>query len=374
MKRTLNIISILLFAILLSGCSSEGKAASPEVTEGPVLPTLSAVEVVSSETAAAPQVEAATEIPAAATTAPPPVEIVHLNIPGTPKYDYQQRIDDCSTGERVAMGVTTLVGAGCDNWNRYKIERPLASLNKEYLPAVDILTSYMGTDGIWTYGKIQLFKTAAGNLPEDLTVGFEIDFDVDSIGEFLLIATNLSSTEWTTDGVQVWRDFTGDVAGDMAMEVDDKPGDGYETLLFDSGLGDDPDMAWVRIDPTNGSVIEFAFKPVLYDNGSLFAWWAWSAQGTLDPTKMEIIDSMQSLETWKIDNTCGWIFGARPSKSLSNLCEYFVPTATPTATPVPSRSNSNSGPCQEPNYPGYCSTLGPGWVWYEPWCECTLFN
>ncbi len=215
MKRTLTIISILLFAILMSGCSSEGEAASPEATEGPVLPTLSAADVVSSETAAAPQAEAATEIPAVETTALPPVEIVHLSFPGTPKYDYQQRIDDCNTGERVAMGVTTLVGSGCDNWDRYKIERPLVSLNKDYLPAVDILTSYMGTDGIWTYGKIQLYKTAAGNLPQDLTVGFEIDFDFDSIGEFLLIATNLSSTEWTTDGVQVWRDFTGDVAGDM---------------------------------------------------------------------------------------------------------------------------------------------------------------
>ena len=34
----------------------------------------------------------------------------------------------------------------------------------------------------------------------------------------------------------------------------------YETLIFDSGKGDDADLAWVRINPGNGSAIEFAFK------------------------------------------------------------------------------------------------------------------
>jgi hypothetical protein len=223
----------------------------------------------------------------------------------------------------------------------------------------------MASSNSFLYGKVVLYKDAAGAIPAELVSGFEIDTDIDSRGELLILATNITSTGWTTDGVQVWQDMNGDVGGDKPHSPDGKPGNGYDGLLFDSGVAADPDLAWVRLSPVDPSAIEFAFKADLLPANKVFAWWAWTSIGALDAGKMEIVDLMQDTSTWQIDNTCAWIFNGKPTNLLANICPFVLPTAIPTNAPTP----EPGAVCQEPSPP--CSkTCGSACYWVTDGCFC----
>jgi hypothetical protein len=365
MKKFL--ISLGVFALLVfsTSCSpAEEKRAVQTATDAPMAIDTESPIVVTMST---PEVSQETI---------EPITITHVSIPGEPEFQSGQKITDCNTGERHALGATTLIGTGCDDWTQAKLERPVDAINGTYFPELDILSATMGTNQAWIFAKVTLYPDIAGKIPSDLAVGLELDIDLDSRGEFLLLAMGLNSTEWTTERVQVWQDLTEDVGGVSPHKPDESAGNGYETLIFDGGLGTDPDLAWVRIDPTDGSSVEFAFKPSFLPANQKFAWWVWTSKSRLDPAAMEFVDSMQNNTAWYMDNTCGWIFNANPSNILVNICPFSYPTATPTVTPTraPNRAPSANNSCTEPNFPGYCSTLGPGWIWYEPYCKCTLFN
>ncbi len=363
MKKAIMRILVVLFILVMAGCSKAGTMTTPEPIKTDAPATEAPLPAVEQPTAAP------TDAPAAATEAPAVVTITHLVTPGEPTFTFDQKVTDCDTGERIRLGATTIVGTGCDVWDKAKFERPAAASNAAYTPALDIISASMASSNAFMFGKVALYKDAAGAIPADLVVGFEIDTDIDSRGEFLILATGINSVKWTTDRVQVWQDKNEDVGGKKAHSPDGQQSDGYETLLFDAGIGDDADLAWVRISPTEPSSIEFAFKTDLVPQSKIFAWWAWTSLGTIDPAKMELVDLVKDASAWNIDNTCAWIFNAKPTNLLTNICAFSYPTAVPTITPTP-----QPNACVEPNYPGYCKTLGPGWVWYEPWCSCTLFN
>lgn len=294
------------------------------------------------------------------------VEISHQLVPGEPAYAKDQKINDCSTGERIALGATTLIGSGCDNWNKGKFERPANAADGNYIPAADIVRASMGSNQDWLFMKIELFQTASGNIPEELTAGFELDTDLDSRGEYFIFANGITSNEWTTNGVQVWYDANGDVGGTKPHSPDGTAGDGFETQLFASGVGDDADLAWVRIDQFNRSSIEFAFKPSLVPENRLFAWWAWSALGNIDPQKMEMVDSQSDSNIWEIDNTCSWIFNGKPTNLLVNICDFVVPTPIPSRTPTRSPQDTTSGGgSSEPGCPS-------GYVWSSKYNQCVV--
>lgn len=379
MKNRLVRILTLLLCIVLAGCAFSATQTQEKATDEPpvvlettapaVQPTLQpskepTQEILNPVTGVEDPVPETTEVP---------IEVIHVSFPGVPKYNHDQRVTDCNTGERISLGATTLIGVGCDNWNKADLERPADMPNGNYLPAVDIVRAQMGANQGWIYGKVNLFDDVAGQIPAELNVMFEIDTDLDSRGEYLILATGLNSTEWSTNGVQVWWDQTGDVGGEKPHKPDGKSGDGYETLVFNAGLGDDPDLAWVRISPEDGATIEFAFKTDILPENQIFAWWAWTVLGNLEPVNMEIVDSLADTASWQMDNTCSWIFNGRPSNMLVNICDYVVPTATPEPTVyyAPSSPNNTPAPsCVEP--PGGCGALGPGWIFYN--CQCTLFN
>lgn len=375
-KRLIKILSILI-CVLISGCSLSASQTQDKATDDPpvVLETASPTLLSTIQPSEPPTQEVLNPVTGNDTPLPEatelPTEVVHVTVPGEPKYVNDQKVTDCNTGERKSLGATTLIGVGCDNWSKADLERPADMPNGNYLPAVDIVRAQMGASQEWIFGKVVLYDDASGQIPVELSVMFEIDTDLDSRGDYLIYATVLTSTEWTTNGVQVWWDQTGDVGGEKPHVPDGKIGDGYETLVFDAGVGVDPDLAWVRIDPKNGSIIEFAFKSNLVPENQIFAWWAWTVLGNLEPVYMEIVDSLADTSSWQMDNTCSWIFNGRPSNMIVNICDFVSPTAAPkpTSTPLPSSPNSPS-PCVEP--PGGCSALGPGWIFYK--CECTLFN
>jgi hypothetical protein len=242
----------------------------------------------------------------------------------------------------------------------------------------------MTSSNAFMFGKVALYKDAAGAIPADLFVGFEIDTDIDSRGEFLILASGINTTEWTTDGVQVWQDKNEDVGGKKPHSPDDQVSDGYETLLFDAGVGADPDLAWVRISPNEPSSIEFAFKTDLVPSSKIFAWWAWTSLGTFDPAKIELVDSAKDNTSWNLDNTCAWIFNAKPTNMLVNICPFSYPTAVPTITPTPSPlgcgpdeyKDPGTGRCNSCSVPPSidCKILlnDPGALWFQ--CKCQIFN
>lgn len=353
MKRKM--IKLVAFSLLIFvlGCSKlQTEAPPPTPTNKPVVAVVEETAVLTSVPVpvSGDTIPTATEDPTVVVT-----EIVHEAIPGISKYSTTERIDDCSTGERIELGATTLIGQACDNWKKNKLERPADAPNGTYYPAIDIVRAEMGTNQIWMFAKIRLYKGASGQLPTDLSLGFEIDTDLDSRGDYLILASGLTSTEWTTDGVQVWWDQTKDVGGASPHVPDGTVGDGYETLLFDVGLGADADLAWARINPEDGASVEFAFKPSLLPENQIFVWWAWATLKQVSPVDMELVDSQQDTESWKIDNTCSKIFNGKPSTMIVNICEFVIPTPTPAPTEKP-RESSSSAPDTGPVCP-------PGEVW-----------
>jgi hypothetical protein len=284
--------------------------------------------------------------------------VKHTTIPGDPTYSADQIETDCNTGARLQAGGSTQINiSGCDYWNREWLERPADSLMGTYVPALDILWAQAGKSDPWIFLKLRVFYLT--DAPASEKVGFELDTNLDSRGNYLLLASLPTATTWTTDGVQVWQDKNGDVGGAKSFAYDQNTSDGYETKLFDSGVGTDPDLAWVRISPKDPSIIEFAFKASLLPNQNIFGWWGWTGLADLDPSKFELVDHDQDAQTWDVDNVCGWIFGEKPkSGQLANLCPIFQPTPTPVPTTV-------SGGC--PVGPHYCAL---GLIWDPSSCSC----
>ncbi len=329
MKKFIFLFSVMSVLVLVSACVAQPTATPPPPTEGQEIPIVTEAPTLPAETPA----PIITEEPTVQAT-----EIVHLVIPGNAVIDKLQEISDCNTGERIGMGTTTFVGSGCDQWSISRIERPVKALNDSYNPALDIIRAYMGQDEIWYYASIRLNPSASGNIPSELTISLELDNNLNSRGDYLVIATGFGS-EWSTDGVQVWQDTNNDVGGDLPHKPGEPIGDGYDTLIFNAGVGDDADLVWSRINPDDGAVLEIAFKKDLMPTNQVFAWWVWTSLNQLNADHKEVVDARVDAESWSMDNTCGWIFGASPSTQLLNLCETPATSLKSTPTSPPSSSD-----------------------------------
>ena len=112
---------------------------------------------------------------------------------------------------------------------------PWTSTSRTWISS--ILQGY--DDGTWGYASITLQKADAnGGLPGQY--GVELDLDRDGRGEWLIRVAAPSSTDWSRQGVQAWKETNGDVGGVAIMTADSKPrgGDGYDELVFDEGNSD----------------------------------------------------------------------------------------------------------------------------------------
>jgi len=369
MSKHLIKIVIVLLLFSMAGCNKAKITPTPEETEGPIA-AITQPSLLDTAVPTAVPTTAATDSPVNAPTA---LVITHLAAPGEPIYKNDQKVSDCNTGERVRLGATTLIGEGCDLWDEQKLERPAVAVNGPFLASLDITSAWMGTNQQWLFGKLALYETDPAKLPADLTAAFEIDIDLDSRGDYLILARNIRSTTWTTDDVQVWQDVDGQVGGGKPHEPDTATGNGYEALLFDAGVAADPDLAWVRLNTSKGIAIEFAFKSSLVPANQVFAWWGWTFGESPDPAKMEVVDLLQNTTSWKMDNTCGWIFNAKPTSLQINICPFAYPTAVPTITPTPEvvgcvQQSDSWCQAQHPTDP-------PGsWYWDSASCSCKPWN
>jgi hypothetical protein len=324
-------ISFLLVTLIAStlACSlSQAQTA----TQAPAAPGATSLP----PAASAPPTEMV--VPATETLAP----VVHSLTPGDPPGGFESQIRDADTSTVAAQ---RRASAG-ENYMFNLFERPFDQSMNTYFPDLDLKNAGLKRSAPWTYVTLTLQgQNPQGGLKQ--TYGVELDINMDGRGDFLILAA-APAAAWSTDGVRVWKDGNHDVGGVHPVQSDPPPqtGDGYETLLVDSGRGTDPDLAWARISPANPNLVQIAFKSSLYNDANKFLWGGWAiAPEMVHPDWFDYNDHFTQADAgsplveltqyyplkalYSIDDTCRWGVGFTPTGSEPGVCP--VP---PTPTPV----------------------------------------
>ena len=271
-----------------------------------------------------------------------PVPIVHTLIPGEPPVSALSEITDRNSSTLASEHRAN----GGDSFTTNLFERSFnANTMDIYFQDLDIIRTRLSHDDLWVYVNISLVgQNPAGGLPEDY--GIEVDLNVDGRGDVLLMASK-PGPKWLTDGVRVWVDNNHDVGGTHPIQSDPPAStDGYETLIFDQGIGSDSDAAWARISPTDPNSVQVAFKRSLINDDEKFTWGAWAMNDSmLNPAWFDYNDHFTAADAGsplveltqfypikalaEVDNTCRWAVGFTPTGNEPGICP--VP---PTPTPV----------------------------------------
>ena len=310
-------------------------------------------------------------------SATPVPTIAHLVIPGEPG-SANTWVTDTSTK---AIAHTRESGADLFYTNQY--ERPFTSQVMDYQAHIDITRVNLNFSDPWVYVTFNL----EGAPPADSTAVYslELDGDSDGRGDWLIQGQVPAGSEWTTDGAKAYQDLNNDVGGPGPMSADppNSSRDGYETIIFDQGIGADPDAVWVRRDPSNPNNVQLAFKYSVIGSDNTFAFGGWADEGLKDPGAYDYNDFMTFEEAGSafaannnypikelasLDSTCRWAYGFTPTTQFPGLCPIPV-TPTPSPTPALGRINGavfndfngngspNSG---EPGMSGVTVRLGAG--------------
>ncbi|MCE7861207.1 MAG: hypothetical protein DYG86_15655 [Chloroflexi bacterium CFX2] len=211
------------------------------------------------------------------TAAAAPSEIVHTHIP--------EELPPQSAGHAGDQDSASTSGdhtaPGGDRFTFGEYERPFnAVAMDQYFPDLDIQFYEIFQDAIFTYASITVRSLSPeGNLPGQYAL--EIDTNIDGKGDFLVLVSNPSSTDWSTENAQIWEDTNDDVGGLLPVYQDkEKPGfiDGFETKVFDNGAGKDPDAAWVRISPDSALIVQIAVKTAFFDDDNKFLIGPWAGR------------------------------------------------------------------------------------------------
>jgi hypothetical protein len=310
----------VLGSMLLAACAAPATLpAQPEQPEAPAAtegqPSAPQAEA---PTASAPE-PAPTTAPAAAPQGDAPGEL--------PSGDGAV-MGDQSTVSSLNPG-RALVG---DHFNEGKFERPYnANTMDVYFPNLDIVSGNVYQEAGWVYVRETMVGRDANNaFPGQFAV--EVDTELDGRGDFLVLAANPTSSEWTTDGVKVLLDSNGDVGGAKILISDTagSSGDGYETPANDPGL------AWVRLSPTAPNSIEMAFKSSVLEGDDKFQMGFWAASDALNPAQFDLNDHFTheqagaALDDFtayypikglaELDNSCRVAVGFNPSGPLLASC------------------------------------------------------
>ena len=263
------------------------------------------------------------------TPSPTPEEVIlHEMIPEDPT-GREAFVSDLTSYDNAAERST--IG---DYYQINRLERPFTAFDMEYFGDLDIVRVDLDAKSPWFYFTFIL----ADEVREEgeIYYGIELDTDADGRGEILVWAVLPPDSEWTTDGVQVREDTDGDVGGIYPAFMNDPDPNltGYETELFFSGRGDDPDLAWVRRDPEETKQIQIAIKEDV--PGPLgFLWSAWADGGVMDPKMFEYNDQITHekagsptegelyyplKEVALVDSTCRSWYGMTPDGDEAGLC------------------------------------------------------
>ena len=238
---------------------------------------------------------------------------------------------------------------GGDDLSKNRLERPFTQTDMAYRPDLDIVKAEISSDSNFYYVTIYLSGTnpQAGTL--QASYGVELDTDQDGRGNYLVLASNPTSTAWQMENVTVYKDTDFSVGGARPMAADaPAPYVGYDQVVFSLEQLQDPDAAWARVSPKGNTVVELAFKPSLIGGAGAFLWGVWADDGVKDPAKFDYNDHFTQAEAglpytgadypikalYQVDNTCREVFGFTPVAPIPGLCA-LPPTVTPTPTTPP---------------------------------------
>ncbi|MBE0670515.1 MAG: hypothetical protein IH588_08005 [Anaerolineales bacterium] len=314
-KNAKTIFTVLCAMVIMLAC---GLPAAAEVTEVP------ATEAPATEAAA-------TEVSV------PPTEaavIQHQTIPVGLPDNQSGQAGDFDSSKVLENG--SLVGG--DRFTFGRFERPFnANTMDVYFSQLDIVDTQVHQDDTWIFGSIKL-KELNNNSSSAEKYALELDTDRDGKGDWLILSTKPTSTDWTVNGVQIYEDANNDVGLQMPMLTDENAtnGDGFEVLAFDQGNGDDPDSAWVRISPKDANIIEFSVKKTAVGTPQQYLINMWAGTSLLDPSIFDLNDQFtheqagaadKGLEYFypikevsEIDNTCRMAVGFQPNGSEPGIC------------------------------------------------------
>lgn len=351
--------SISILAAVLA-CNIPSSATQVPATDLPAteLPSTEIVAVVNTATSSPP-----TEIPIQH-------QIIPISLPGS-RSGHAGDYDSSVTAAQKKSN-------GGDRFTFEKFERPFnANTMDIYFPELDIVDTFVFQDDTWVYGTIQVKDRASAN-SSPYRFAMQLDTEADGKGNFLVIASNPPSTDWTTDGVQVFHDENSDVGDLTAMFTDaNAKGDGFETMIFDQGKGDDPDIAWIRVSPQDSNIVEIAIKRSVLSNTFIYMIDMWTGHATLDPTMFDYSDHYTHEQAgaadpelplfypikavYEIDNSCRIAVGFQPSGNEPGLCPVLAPVK-PGDPPVSCNpTTSDIGMCLQNNG-----------TWNYTTCQCDL--
>ncbi len=261
----------------------------------------------------------------------------------------EKRVDQAGDINSSNTAAKKMAAPGSDSFINDLYERPFnANSMDTYFPYIDIVDVQGYLDDTWGYATITLAGVdASGHLPAKY--GVELDLNKDGRGDWLVLVSNPSSTVWSTQGVQAWKDTNGDVGGMKPIVSDNSAnGNGYETLVFDQGKGsDNPDGAWVRLSSTDNKTVQIAFKLSMIGNPKSYTMGAWAGTD-LNPAMFDLNDHMTHVQAGdpdsnaqfypikalsEIDNTCRLAIGFNPTGQEPGLCTVFIKQHTKPGQP-----------------------------------------
>ena len=318
MKRLSALFSVVVVCgMMLAACQSQTAAPGAAPSEAVSQPPANAAPT---EAGAAPQ---------AGPTNAPAVAPQHAAVPGDLPGGNGMFLGDQST-------VSSLNKARAFSGDRFtlgKFERPYnANTMDVYFPYLDLVSANLYQDQSWVYARVTLVGRDANNaFPGKYAL--EIDKNMDGRGDLLVMATKPSSTDWTTDGMQVFKDANGDVGGVNVVVSDSQAGDGYETVVFDPAAGTptDPDVAWVRLAPSDPNSLEIAFKASLLEGDAKYMVGIWAGNDALNPALFDLNDHYTHEQAGEANADIASFYPIKGLAELDNTCRQamgFVPTGS----------------------------------------------
>lgn len=327
MKKSLDrIISLSLFIVVFFSACNLGASSPAEVAE-------------------------TTNAPADVSTVAPTEAVEHVMMPGELPTDTSGLAGDYDSSTTASENRAP----GGDRFTFGRYERPFNSESMDvYFPDLDIQLTEFAIDETWMYGVITL-KGDESSQSLNGKYGFEIDLNVDGGGDYLFMAIQPSSTDWTTNGVQIWFDENDDVGGNVLVTADDAStiGNGYETQVFGTGQENDPDLAWVRISPTDPNTVQIAAKLSLLQGDSAFLVGMWAGNDDFAPELFDVNDSLTHEQAGTSLKELEFFYPIKEVSELDNSCRMaigFQATGNePGGCPVPKNDSPPGQSCPPPS-------------------------
>ncbi len=317
---------LVCLALLISSCT--GSSDADEIA--------ASVSATQTKLAWEAGIEAVQEAAATAETVPTPEPvIVHVLVPGEPTEQSNTYVTDFNSIDFAEEGITY-----SDQFFINRYERPFTVEMQQYRGYLDLILTNLKVNPPWIYAVIFL----ADELPDvsEAIYSLEFDNDLDGRGDFLVLAAMPPDDQWTVAGVVVLEDTNNDVGGPNPVLTDPPESvssNGYESILFDAGLGNDPDLAWVRRSSTDPTSIEIALKQELVGAGGFF-WSVWADEGLRNPALRDYNDRftfesagspypdhefypIQAINL--VDSTCRSWYGLEPVGDEMGICQIYRP-------------------------------------------------